>query len=137
MGPLVVARGIFLIALNAVLVSALSVIIIYIYPLALEPSPPPSTPLLWVITEHQAGLPVLHNNLVVACKVLVAARGSNSLTRGGTQAPCIGSTDSAPGPPGKPQYIMLTEASEYSQVSVMNKHWFYMQENTPRNSSYS
>ena len=49
---------------NVVLVSAAqqhkSVIIIYICPLPLEPSsPPPSTP-LYVITECQAGLPVLY-----------------------------------------------------------------------------
>ena len=85
----------------------------------------------------QAGLPVLHGNLAVACKVSVAACGSSSLTRGGTRAPCIGSTNSAPGPPGRPQYIMLTDVSEYSTVSVMNKYWFYIQENTPKNSSYS
>ena len=48
-------------------------------------------------------------SLVVACKVLLVAVGSSSLTRDGTQASCIESMESQPlDHPGSPHHLLLS-----------------------------
>ena len=51
---------------------------IYIHMHPIPFKPPPHIPLLWVVTEHQAGLPVLYSFLPIICFTHNSVYGSNA-----------------------------------------------------------